>query len=141
MPSPRREPVWLTPAIVLAMHGDLLEQHGGLAGVRDEGLVLSALSRPRYKWVHGERRDLFVCAAAYGFGIAKNHGFNDGNKRTAFQAMYTFLGLNGIDLLAPEPEAVSVMLALSDGSPSEAGLAKWLRANSKRRRLNGNRRS
>lgn len=139
MPSPRREPIWLTPAIVLAIHGDLLEQHGGLPGVRDEGLVQSALSRPRYKWVYRETRDLFVCAAAYGFGIAKNHGFSDGNKRTAFQSMYTFLGLNGIGLLAPEPEAVSVMLAVADGSLSEDGLAKWLRANSKRRRSSGKR--
>lgn len=134
MPSPRREPIWLAPAIVLAIHSDLLEQHGGLAGVRDEGLVQSAISRPRYKWVCGETRDLLVCAAAYGFGIAKNHGFSDGNKRTAFQAMYTFLGLNGIDLLAPEPEAVTTMLAVAEGSLSEDGLAEWLRANSKRLR-------
>jgi death on curing protein len=132
--SSRREPTWLTLAIVQAIHADLLEQHGGLAGVRDEGLVQSALARPRYKCVYGDKRDLFVCAAAYGFGFAKDHGFSDGNKRTAFQAMYTFLGLNGIGLTAPEPEAVRVMLALAEGSLKEAGLARWLRANSKRRR-------
>ena len=118
----------------MAMHADLVEQHGGLVGVRDERLVHSALARPQYRWLYGEARDLFDCAAAYGFGIAKNHGYNDGNKRTAFQAMFTFLGLNGVHLAAPETEAVSVMLAVADGSMTEGALADWLRTNSKRPR-------
>ncbi|MEK6769200.1 MAG: type II toxin-antitoxin system death-on-curing family toxin [Gemmatimonadota bacterium] len=134
MPRRRSEPLWLTPAIVMAIHEDLLQQHGGLAGVRDAGLVHSALARPQHRWVYGEASDVFAGAAAYGFGIAKNHGFSDGNKRTAFQAMFTFLGLNGVDLIAPEPAAVTSMLAVADGSMTEDALADWLRENSKRRR-------
>lgn len=126
-----KEPNWLTYPIVMAIHDDLLRQHGGLVGVRDEGLVLSALARPQHRWSYSNAPDLHGCAAAYGFGIAKNHGFSDGNKRTAFQAMYTFLGLNGIELTAPEPEAVAVMLAVASSDLSEPKLADWLRANSK----------
>ena len=120
--------------MVMAIHDDLLQQHGGLAGVRDAGLVDSALARPQHRWVYGEARDVFACAAAYGLGLAKNHGFSDGNKRTAFQSMFTFLGLNGVDLVAPEPAAVTTMLAVADSSMTEAALADWLRENSKRRR-------
>ncbi len=127
------EPLWLTPSIVMAIHADLLDQHGGLAGVRDEGLVLAALARPRHRWEYGAS-DLFTCAAAYGFGIAKNHGFVDGNKRTAFQAMYVFLGLHGNELIATEPDAVTTMLALADGSLTEEELGAWLQENSRRRR-------
>ncbi len=128
------EPRWLTPSLVVAIHEDLLGQHGGLVGVRDDGLVLAALSRPRHRWDYEAAADLFSCAAAYGFGIAKNHGFVDGNKRTAFQAMYTFLGLNGIELLATEPDAVTTMLALAEGTLTEEELGAWLRENSRRRR-------
>lgn len=126
------EPLWLTPSIVMAIHADLLDQHGGLAGVRDGGLVLAALARPRHRGEYGGS-DLFTCAAAYGFGLAKNHGFVDGNKRTAFQAMYTFLGLNGMELIATEPDAVTTMLALADGTLSEEELRERLQENSKRR--------
>ena len=128
------EPRWLTPSIVVAIHEDLLNQHGGFAGARDEGLVLAALARPRHRWDFGAASDLFACAAAYGFGLAKNHGFVDGNRRTAFQAMYTFLALNGMELIATEPDAVTTMLALAEGALSEEQLGEWLRDNSKRRR-------
>lgn len=127
------EPLWLTPSIVMAIHADLLDQHGGLAGVRDGGLVLAALARPRHRWEYGGS-DLFTCAAAYGFGLAKNHGFVDGNKRTAFQAMYTFLGLNGMELIATEPDTVTTMLALAEGTLTEEQLGEWLHHNSERRR-------
>lgn len=137
MPRRPTEPLWLTPAIVQAIHDDLLRQHGGLAGVRDQGLVQSALARPQNRWAYGAARDVFACAAAYGFGIAKNHGFSDGNKRTAFQAMFTFLGLNGVDLVAPEPAAVTTMLAVAGGGMTEHALADWLRKNAKRRRRSG----
>jgi death-on-curing protein len=127
-----KEPLWLTAPIVMAIHADLLRQHGGLVGVRDEGLILSALARPQHRWSYSETPDMHDCAAAYGFGLARNHGFSDGNKRTAFQAMYTFLGLNGFEFVAPEPEAVAVMIAVAAGDMSEPALADWLRENSSR---------
>ncbi len=124
-----KEPIWLVAQIVLAIHDDLLAQHGGLFGLRDQGLFESALSRPRNRWEYGEAEDLFDCAASYGFGITKNHAFNDGNKRTEFQSMYTFLGLNGHDLNATEVDAVAVMDGVAGGSISEKRLAAWLRDN------------
>jgi death-on-curing protein len=129
MPRLRREPTWLSAEVVRAIHDDLLLQHGGMPGVRDAGVLESALGRPRFRWAYGEASDLLDCAAAYGFGIAKNHPFNDGNKRTAFQAMYTFLAINGIELTAPEVETVTTMLGVADGRIGEATLGKWLRAN------------
>jgi death-on-curing protein len=129
MPRIRKEPGWLNAEIVGAIHDDQLLQHGGMPGVRDAGLLESALGRPRFRWSYRKARDLNDCAAAYGFGIARNHPFNDGNKRTAFQAMYTFLAINGIELNAPEVEAVSTTLGVADGSIAEGELAGWLRAN------------
>jgi death-on-curing protein len=126
-----REPEWLDRAMVEAIHDLQLNQHGGLRGIRDVGALESALGRPRHKWVYGAADDLSDCAAAYGFGIAKNHPFADGNKRTAFQAMYTFLGVNGIELIAPEADAVTIMIALATDEVDEAGLATWLRDNTK----------
>lgn len=125
----RPEPIWLSWRIVQTIHFDQVLQHGGFHGVRDIGLVESALSRPLNKW-HYEGADLFLLAAAYGFGIARNHGFKDGNKRTAFLALYTFLGLNGYDLEAPEEEVVQVMTAVADGTLDEEGLADWVRSRS-----------
>lgn len=121
------EPTWLSWRIVEAIHFDQMLQHGGSHGVKDIRLVESALARPRDKWQY-ERADLFMLAAAYGFGIARNHGFEDGNKRTAFLALYTFLGLNGYDLEAPEEEVVQVMTAVADGTLDEQGLADWIRS-------------
>ena len=125
------EPVWLDWRIVQALHADQITRYGGAQGVRDIGLIQSALARPTNKW-HYENPDLFVLAAAYGFGIAKNHGFEDGNKRTAFLALYTFLGLNGYDLDAPEEEVVRIMEAVADGSLGEPELAEWVRKRSVR---------
>lgn len=95
--------------------------------MRDGGLLDSALNRARNKFAYGEA-DLSVLAAAYAFGLAKNHGFLDGNKRTAFQAMYVFLGLNGCDLVAVEPEVVDVMNRLASGKITEVRFADWVRA-------------
>ncbi len=131
MTEERTEPAWLSRRIVEAIHFDQILQHGGSYGVKDIGLVESALSRPMNKW-HHEGAEIFVLAAAYGFGIAKNHGFKDGNKRTAFLALYTFLGLNGYDLEVPEEEVVQVMTAVADGTLDEEGLAEWVRARSQR---------
>ena len=136
-PKPRRvregaaEPRWLTREQIEAIHQEQLREHGGSPGVRDEGLLQSAMNRARNKFVYGET-DLAVLAAAYAFGIAKNHAFVDGNKRTAFQATYVFLGLNGLDLDAAEPEVVDVMNRLASGKLTEAAFADWLRQASSR---------
>lgn len=121
------EPRWVTRAQLDAIHQAQLGEHGGSSGVRDEGLLESALNRARNKFAYAES-DLSVLAAAYAFGLAKNHGFVDGNKRTAFQAMYVFLGLNGHDLVVGEPEVVDVMNRLASGKLTEAAFAAWVRA-------------
>ena len=123
----RAEPIWLSWRIVDSIHLEQILHHGGSRGVRDKGLVESALARPVNKWQY-EGADVFALAAAYGFGIAKNHGFEDGNKRTAFLSLYTFLGLSGYDLDAPEQEVVSVMTAVADGTLDEDRLAEWVRS-------------
>ena len=122
-----QEPVWLDRTVCDAIHFDQLRQHGGIPGVRDENALESALARPRNRWVYEPESDLAALAAAYGFGLATNHGFNDGNKRIAFLAMYVFLGLNGWEIEAPEPDVVEIMLALADGRLDEERLADWLR--------------
>lgn len=111
-----------------AIHLDTLRTHGGLPGIRDESALESALARPRHRWVYGRKVDLAGLAAAYGFALARNHPYRDGNKRVAFLAMYVLLGLNGFDLDAPEPSVVTLMLRLAAGELSEAVLAKWLRS-------------
>jgi len=111
------------------MHEEQIREHGGSHGVRDEGLMKSALARPQQLYHYGERPDIFALAAAYGYGIAKNHPFVDGNKRTAFQCMYVFLGLNDIDLVATEEDTVLTILRLAEGNLSEKQLAEWLRLN------------
>lgn len=128
----RREPQWLTLGEVEAIHTLQLVTNGGLQGLRDAGALESALGRPRHKWFY-ERADIFTCAAAYGFGIAKNHAFADGNKRTALVSMGTFLERNGVRFVPPEPDTVLTMLAIADGSMKEPAVAEWLRANTKRR--------
>mgnify|MGYP002788690516 FL=1 len=99
------EPTWLSIELVVAIHGEQLQEFGGPAGLRDRGMLESALGRPRNKWSFGEE-DLATLAAAYAFGIARNHPFVDGNKRAALLALITFLGLNGIDFVASNAEAV-----------------------------------
>ncbi|MDQ3388706.1 MAG: type II toxin-antitoxin system death-on-curing family toxin [Gemmatimonadota bacterium] len=123
------EPIWLTTDGIRDMHAKLIRRHGGSYGERDEGLIESALARPRQKWAYaGEGVDLAELAAAYAFGLAKNHGFVDGNKRIAFMAAYSFLRANGARLTAPEPEAYGAILALAAGELSEEDLGRWLRA-------------
>lgn len=124
-----KEPIWLERQAVLAMHEEQLREHGGGYGVRDEGLMESALARPVQLFHYGDKPDIFTLAAAYGFGVAKNHPFVDGNKRTAFQCMFVFLLINGIEITATEVDTVVTILALADGSLSEPELAKWLKAN------------
>ena len=117
-----KEPVWLKHGAVLSIQVRLLAQFGGLAGVRDEGLLPSALHRPQQQFAYG-KPDLFDLAAAYAHGIVKNHPFLDGNKRAGFMAAYTFLGLNGEEVQAPEEEVVLQTLGLAAGVVSEAAFA------------------
>jgi death-on-curing protein len=122
-----KEPFWLKREWVDALHFQQLKRFGGLFGIRDEGAIESALARPVNQWGYGQATDLAALAAAYGFGLARSHGYSDGNKRIAFMAMAVFLDLNGLALEAPEPDVVEVILRLAAGELSEEGLASWLR--------------
>lgn len=121
------EPRWLTSSVVLAIHADQISQHGGAGGVRDRGVLESSLERPRNRRHYEPDSDLAELAASYGFGIARNHPFIDGNKRVAFQAMYVFLGLNGLRIESREEEVVSLILSVASGDTDEPQLASWLR--------------
>ena len=124
----RRAPRWLTKAMVLALQRAQVAEHGGAAGLRDEGLLESALGRAAQKLGYEPASDFAALAAAYGFGLARNHAFVDGNKRTAFLAMYVFLGLNGYDFEAPEPDVVATIERLAAGQITEAEFGDWVRA-------------
>lgn len=121
--------VWIDTAVIEAVHDEQLAEHGGLAGVRDAGALASALARPFNLAAYGTP-DAADCAAAYAYGIARNHPFVDGNKRTAFVAMQLFLVLNNVAVVADEATCVVVMLALADGSLDETTLARWIRDHS-----------
>ncbi|HEX5050686.1 MAG TPA: type II toxin-antitoxin system death-on-curing family toxin [Planctomycetota bacterium] len=127
-----KAPIWLMKPAVLAFHAECLRQHGGSDGLRDEGLLESALARPLHLFTY-EPADLCRLAAAYAIGIAKNHPFVDGNKRTAFLAAAVFLERNGLSLLAEQGAAAVFMVGVADGSIDEAGFAAWLRDNTKSR--------
>jgi death-on-curing protein len=122
------EPEWLDTDIVLDIHAEQLAIFGGGDGIRDLGLLESALARPLNKFAHGET-DLAALAAAYAFGIARNHPFVDGNKRAAFGSMIVFLGLNEIDLDVPPQDATAIILEVAAGEIEEDGLTRWLRDN------------
>lgn len=120
---------WVSTNVVLAIHEEQIAEHGGMPGLRDESLLLSALARPQHLAAYGEP-DIAGLAAAYAFGIARNHPFLDGNKRTALTvAAGVFLPLNGYKLDALDADTVRSMLALANGSMSEADFATWLRSN------------
>ena len=112
--------------VVEVIHADQVRQHGGLAGLRDENALEAALARPQQKW-HYEKSDLATLAAAYAYGLCQGHPFRDGNKRVAFVTMLVFLGLNGQELQAEEPEVVALMLGLASGKLGERELAAWLK--------------
>jgi death on curing protein len=124
-----KEPRWLNATMIRAIHTSQVQEHGGSLGLRDPGLLDSALDRPRNRLHYEPKSDLVDLAASYGFGLARNHPFVDGNKRVAFQAMYVFLGLNGLRIEAEETEVVRLILALASGELSEPELADWLRQN------------
>ena len=122
------EPKWLTYEQVIAIHGRQLRRFGGAAGLRDEGLLRSAIERPLNKW-HYEQVELPELAAAYAFGLAKNHAFVDGNKRIAFMSMMVFLRKNGVKF-APDPaQATTIIMSLAAGEVSEESLTRWIRDN------------
>lgn len=121
------EPVWIETELALAIHDRQLAEHGGPVGVRDAAALESALGRPRNQWVYGEI-DLCALAAAYAYGVARNHPFTDGNKRTAWVLARLFLALNDVRVgFAPE-DAIKMVLALASGSLGEAEVAKWFKA-------------
>ncbi len=124
--------VWLDPNALLAAHDEQLAEHGGAPGIRDQGLFESALARPQNLAAYGDP-DAASLAAAYGFGLAKNHAFIDGNKRTALVALESFLMLNGFILVADDRQTVMVMLSVASGAFGEEELADWIRANLKPR--------
>jgi len=126
-----KKPVWVFREVVLILHEQSLAQFGGSAGVRDEGLLDSALGRPQHRLAYG-KPTLSDLAASYAFGLVKNHPFIDGNKRTGFIVAVTFLELNGLRFGASEVDATVRTLALAAGEMSETAYSAWLKANSKR---------
>jgi len=122
-------PVWVARELVLVLHDRLLAEHGGAPGLRDEGLLDSALARPRQLLAYGDP-DICALAAAYAAGLVRNYPFVDGNKRIAFMTAYVFLARNGRRVLAPEAEATAMVIGLAAGEIDEAAFAVWLRSNS-----------
>ena len=123
------EPTWIDERDALAIHGRLLALDGGASGVRDIGLLRSALARPRQQYAYGANPDIIDMAAAYIAGTVRNHPFVDGNKRTGFLIGILFLEINGIRFTAAEASAAQAILSLAAGTLDEAGLVAWLRAN------------
>ncbi|HEX9720298.1 MAG TPA: type II toxin-antitoxin system death-on-curing family toxin [Ramlibacter sp.] len=124
--------VWLHREIILAVHEHQLAEHGGAAGVRDQGLLESALARPENLAAYG-KPDIADLAAAYGYGISRNHAFIDGNKRTGFVATELFLELNRHALAADDVDCVVTMLAVASGDITEAEFAAWIRDHAAKR--------
>jgi death on curing protein len=122
----RIEPVWLDAEVALAIHDRQLAEHGGGIGVRDEGMLDSALTRPVNRWTYGED-DICALAAAYAFGVARNHPFVDGNKRTAWVLARLFLVLNGQTIKFDANDAINTVLALAAGELTEEELTDWFR--------------
>lgn len=123
--------VWIDATVIQAIHEEQLAEHGGSAGLRDHGLLESALARPQNLAAYGEP-DIAACAAAYGYGLSRNHPYIDGNKRTAFVAVELFLFLNAHVLEAADADCVLTMLKVAEGSMSEEKFAAWIRENSKK---------
>lgn len=132
-----REPDWIGLDLAHAIHARQLSEHGGTPGVRDEGMLESALSRPRQLLAYGgESVDMLALAAAYAFGIARNHPFVDGNKRTAYVVCRTFLVLNGWDIAGSLADRYRVVMDMAAGEIDEADFAEWLRGTARPNRVN-----
>src|ERR1700745_1417165 len=123
-----QEPHWITYDQAIAIHSRQLRRFGGAPGLRDEGMLRSALERPINKWRY-EQSEMAELAAAYAFGLAKNHAFVDGNKRVAFIAMVVFLRKNGVRFAPDQAQSTKIILALAAGEVSEDNLARWIRDN------------
>ena len=128
-----KEPVWLDEEALLLLHSESLAEHGGLEGIRDIGLLRSAMARPQNLLAYGGETDIVALAAGYGVGSARNHPFVDGNKRAAFIAAAVFLLLNGLELIADQADATVAMLAVAAGEMDEATFADWIRNNIRER--------
>ena len=127
------EPIWINLRVVKAFHDRQINEHGGLAGLRDEGLLLSAWLRPENAYHYSDPKpDVAELAAVYGFGLAKNHPFNEANKRTALIAMRLFLKLNGYDLVASPEDKYKTIIRVAASEISEYELALWIRENLKK---------
>ncbi|MCG8335593.1 MAG: type II toxin-antitoxin system death-on-curing family toxin [Proteobacteria bacterium] len=124
------EPKWILVETAISIHQIILAEHGGSTGIRDMSLLESALARPKQRYVYQPESTLFELAASYSFGLAKNHPFVDGNKRTSLTVGILFLELNGLSFHAPEPEAVIAFENLASGLISELGLSDWFRLHS-----------
>lgn len=134
------EPIWLHEDLLSAVHDRQLQEHGGTRGIRDTGLLASALARPRQLFAYGGTDvDMPALAASIAYGIARNHPFLDGNKRTAYVACRTFLIINGWDMTGPLADRYPVFLGLAAGEWSEAELADWLRAHARPESVNEDR--
>lgn len=130
---PVSEPRWVGRVVVDAIQTDMLLTHGGMPGLRDENLLESALARPRQLLSYTPDADIAALTAAYGYGLARNHPYNDGNKRVAFVVMAVFLGLNGLEFTASEADVVTTIVALASGEIEEDALADWIRLHAARR--------
>ena len=128
------EPRWLTPRMVMAIHAEAVALFGGSPGLRDGGLLESALDRPRNLYAYGDAPSLFDLAAANCGGIVRNHPFVDGNKRAGYLVGHTFLEVNGFEFRPPEPEIVTMIMALAASQTDEQALAEWFSDYSTRRR-------
>ena len=122
-----REPRWVSRVVVDAIQTDMLLTHGGMPGLRDENLLESTLARPQQRFNYEPTADVAALAAAYGYGLARNHPYNDGNKRVAFVVMAVFLGLNGHELTASDADVVTTIVALAAGEIDEDVFVDWIR--------------
>jgi death on curing protein len=130
---PKAEPRWVSRLVVDAVQTDMLLTHGGMPGLRDENALESALARPKQRFAYEPDTDLAALATAYGYGLARDHPYNDGNKRVAFVVMAVFLGLNGYDLQTSESDVVTTIVALAAANVDEAELTEWVRGRIRKR--------
>ena len=128
------QPHWISRRALLYLHSASLATFGGSTGIRDEGLLESALARPQNRFLYAPESDLSELAASYGFGIAKNHPFVDGNKRAAFHSVGLFLSINGYELVADQLDAIQAMMSLAAGELNEEQFAAWIRNNTQSRK-------
>ena len=127
-----KRPLWIDARALLLLHAESLAEHGGLVGMRDEAAFESAMARPRQVLTYEPKCDVARLAAAYGFGLVRNHPFSDGNKRAGFLAILLFLDLNGYQLDVEQAEAIRIIFGVAAGKVSESELAEWIRGNAER---------